>query len=909
MGERNEAMMPRGFSSASADRIRRGLTLSWLVLFVLSILLQYGSLTNPQSTLAVHDEGFFELDGNPTAEAAPGDDWSLLDDGAGDPSNDDSAVASVFITDEVPERSFTGGGSKDDLDMSAGGATDQFWLHAVTPIPDKDDIQHAFAALYGDIIYFGADRFDNDGDAQVGFWFFKNGINVNGNGTFTPPHTVGDLLVLSHFTNGGAVSTIELYEWVGSGGDTNGTLDLVASGQTCTNAPAADKACAIANAVDVASPWPYDAKQPDPDNIFGANAFFEGGLDLSDVFGPDVPCFTGFLVETRSSQSVDATLKDFASGAFNTCASLTIVKDAIPNDAQDFAFSTTGDDLSSFSLDDDADGTLSNTKVFTGLNPGAYSVTEAAVAGWDLTGLTCNDANGSVNLGTRTASVTLDASENVTCTFTNSKRGHIIVDKVTNPSGDPQSFSFDAGGYADFSLTDAAVPNDSGELVAGIYSVSETVPAGWDLTSATCSDGSPVSAIDLAAGETVTCTFTNTKRGTIIVEKQTSPDGAAGSFTFTGTAAGSISDGGTITVPNLAPGTYTSTEADPTPGFDLTSIICNDANSTGDLASRTATFHLDPGETVKCTFTNAQRGTITIIKNAVPDDPQDFVFSATGSGLSGFSLDDDANATLSNTKTFTNVVAGSYSVTEAAVAGWDLSNLACVGVGGSTGTPSGATANITMTAGGSVTCTFTNSKPPSLFIDKSYVGNTGGTASNGLGIAKVGDTLTYTLAYDLSNGPVTNGVITDTLPNGLAYVANSATNNDEFTFVSYDAATRTLTWTAATVTKDGSVSYKVTVLDGSFNLPQPLVNTATIDSDQTAKDDDTASVLVQVVLAVTSPPTLPPTDTIDSGSSEAPSNPGFGLMLALLAIAGIGLLTGYVTPVAARNHRKEVRRR
>ena len=60
------------------------------------------------------------------------------------------------------------------------------------------------------------------------------------------------------------------------------------------------------------------------------------------------------------------------------------------------------------------------------------------------------------------ARIELDAGETITCTFTNTKRGHIIVDQVTNPSGDPQSFDFDASGgsYADFSLTDAAPPND-----------------------------------------------------------------------------------------------------------------------------------------------------------------------------------------------------------------------------------------------------------------------------------------------------------------------------------------------------------------------------------------------------------------------------------------------------------------
>ncbi len=71
------------------------------------------------------------------------------------------------------------------------------------------------------------------------------------------------------------------------------------------------------------------------------------------------------------------------------------------------------------------------------------------------------------------------------------------------------------------------------------------------------------------------------------------------------------------------PGTYTSTEADPSPIlFALTSIICNDGSSanpsTGNLATRTATFKLDPGETVRCVFTNTKDfhpGTIGFWKN------------------------------------------------------------------------------------------------------------------------------------------------------------------------------------------------------------------------------------------------------------------------------------------------------
>ena len=66
-----------------------------------------------------------------------------------------------------------------------------------------------------------------------------------------------------------------------------------------------------------------------------------------------------------------------------------------------------------------------------------------------------------------------------------------------------------------------------------------------------------------------------------------------------------------------------------------------------------------------------------------------------------------------------------------------------------------------------------------------------------------GDQVTYTLTYDLTDGPVTNGIITDVMPEGLTYLAGTATDNDEFTFESYDSASRTLTWLASNVTKDG----------------------------------------------------------------------------------------------------------
>jgi hypothetical protein len=184
--------------------------------------------------------------------------------------------------------------------------------------------------------------------------------------------------------------------------------------------------------------------------------------------------------------------------------------------------------------------------------------------------------------------------------------GVIIVEKQTVPDGSPQGFEFSTSYGPNFVLADDET-NNSGPLTAGFYAVAEVnIPPGWSLTSATCDDGSDPSTIGLDSGETVTCTFLNDQLvGTIIVEKQTDPDGAPDVFTFNGDAAGAIRDGEQIVLGNLQPGTYSSTETVPA-SWSLMDITCDDANSTGDVGTATATFQLEAGETVKCTFSNRQ---------------------------------------------------------------------------------------------------------------------------------------------------------------------------------------------------------------------------------------------------------------------------------------------------------------
>ncbi|NNG15594.1 MAG: hypothetical protein HKM89_03865 [Gemmatimonadales bacterium] len=269
------------------------------------------------------------------------------------------------------------------------------------------------------------------------------------------------------------------------------------------------------------------------------------------------------------------------------------VPDPDPTDPdQEFAFTSDADGITSFSLSN------GETASSDPISEGTYSVSETVPAGWDLTSATCDNSDDP-------SAVTLGQGDDVTCTFTNTKRGSIAVKKVTLPSGETQSFSFTGDVVA--SLMDGQTSTPV-VVVPGSYSATETVPAGWDLTSISCDDGNSTGAgatatFNVEPGEDVICTFTNTKRGTIIVEKQTDPDGALASFTFTGDAAGIISDGQQIVVSNMVPGAYSSTEIVPE-GWELTGITCDDGNSSGSGA--TATFNVEPGETVTCIFNNLE---------------------------------------------------------------------------------------------------------------------------------------------------------------------------------------------------------------------------------------------------------------------------------------------------------------
>ncbi len=313
--------MSGGLWRYMSARTRRSVVFVWSALFVFSLGLQYLNLASPASVLAVHDEGLFELDGDATNSGSPGDDWDLVYNGTS------SADDTFFVNDPVDDQnddSFTGGSTKDDLPISG-------WLWKEAKASQaKNDIVNAFAAAYtqggNTYAYFGLTKWEASGDNFVGFWFLKNAIGKSGAGTppgspFSGNHSVGDVLVLANYTNGGAIADFEIFEWVGSGGSVNGTLNLIDLGVPC-DLPGADEACGTTNADYETAPWPFQGRN-EAAGQFPPGTFFEGGINLT-ALGLDDACFTGIVAETRSSQSVDATLSDFALGNFNTCQPPTI---------------------------------------------------------------------------------------------------------------------------------------------------------------------------------------------------------------------------------------------------------------------------------------------------------------------------------------------------------------------------------------------------------------------------------------------------------------------------------------------------------------------------------------------------------------------------------------------------------
>ena len=399
---------------------------------------------------------------------------------------------------------------------------------------------------------------------------------------------------------------------------------------------------------------------------------------------------------------------------------ITITKATLGGDG---TFEFTGD-LGTFEITTTS-GSGSNT--VTDLIPGAYDVTEIVPEGWTLTDISCqSDDESGTSISDATATIDLAEGGNVSCTFTNARDGTIVVEKIADPDDTDQMFDFSSNFAGDFTLgagDSLSTGNLQPSSIAGSYTVSETVPEGWSLVSATCDGGNDPDSIDLQPGETVTCTFSNAiDRGTIVVEKIATPSDTEQLFEFTSNFAGdfTLGAGEDLVTGNLLPsseaGAYSVSETVPE-DWDLVSATCDGDNTPESI-------DLQPGETVTCTFTNVQRASLTVRKIAIGgDDIFDFSSDALGDGTEPlwFSIDtavDDPPEVV-----FGDLEAGTYDVTEhLGDSDWILLDSFCnVGPEQIVENADG-TIIVDILPGQHVTCTFENALPGTVSLTKSTIG-------------------------------------------------------------------------------------------------------------------------------------------------------------------------------------------
>ncbi len=355
------------------------------------------------------------------------------------------------------------------------------------------------------------------------------------------------------------------------------------------------------------------------------------------------------------------------------------------------------------------------------LAPGKYSVAETVAEGWDLADLKCTDptSDSAVDLGSATVTVTLAAGETVKCVFTNAKQPTVTVNKELTPIGSGKfDLLIDGKAYATSvgdGGTTGAVSVKPGEHIVDEKAADGTEPSWFDATTSCLLDGKPIGiAGDFMTkpGDNVICTIKNVRQGSVTVHKVTDPGNSPVAFDFTGDPAGGsfqLFDGGKKTVDHLAPGSYSFSETVPA-GWDLTKLECSGTAAKPVVDGSKVTIALAAGENADCTWTNTEKGHIKISKSTDPAGSSQ-VFDFTGPTDGGsFQLSDGQD------KSF-ELAPGKYSVAESATAGWDLSSLECKDPTDNT-TIDGATANIVLAAGETVSCEYKNTQQGSITVNK-----------------------------------------------------------------------------------------------------------------------------------------------------------------------------------------------
>ncbi|GGC02153.1 hypothetical protein GCM10011352_30430 [Marinobacterium zhoushanense] len=564
--------------------------------------------------------------------------------------------------------------------------------------PNKDDLKRIYlstknvgGSTYLNLAWVRIPQNSTSASAHVGFEFNQGEVGCANSDLVN--RVVGDVLFVYDFEGGNIPPTITMRRWIDAdfatdddqNGNNTGTAFFTDAASPCdidSDSPpcwgdARDlTSLGFAEAEvnrGIAGTIPDDIAPDGTDNLADSE-FGEAGIDLTGagVF-PEGQCTsfgTVFGVSRSSGSSGTAQMKDLVGpGDFtlSNCATVTIRKQTDPDGdtTTDFTFSTSierdnGQSVANFNLKDDG------VNVITLVDPGTYAVTESDPSpGYRLTDITCtgltlddDDLGGDddVDESTRTVNFTIAAGESLDCTFYNAKNPIIKYEKITVGGDGQTGFDFvGTNGVGNDTLTPTG-DGDANKDVSANYTVSdvttdvtinETLPGGWEFTSAICqtatsgqlatvneaTETATISAANLAAnsGKTITCTFTNTKLGDVTVTKAVVNNCAVDSGSFTLEIRETNAGGSLLKTATGGDGT-TTTKSDLSAGTYWTGELANSAY-TATASGACGSVPLAAGGSNSCTITNVRKPTVTIIKKVADGSTWDLLVDDGGDGF------------------------------------------------------------------------------------------------------------------------------------------------------------------------------------------------------------------------------------------------------------------------------------
>jgi fimbrial isopeptide formation D2 family protein/uncharacterized repeat protein (TIGR01451 family) len=583
----------------------------------------------------------------------------------------------------------------------------------------------------------------------------------------------------------------------------------------------------------------------------------------------------------------------------------------------DFSFRVNGGSA----IDFEADGSNAIT-----VDAGTYSVVETAAAGYDTSYANCSQ-------------VVIPNGGSATCTITNERQtGTLTVVKDLNPADDPGRFDLRVDG-----TTEANGVGDGGStgaltLETGSHSVGERADGVTDLADYASwiecrSNGGQGGVIASAAGSgplsvfvtddaNVLCVISNTRVNVSIVKSNDA--GEAGHvepgdlvhYELTVTVNDGMATG--VVVTDVLPSglTYVDGSADPAAGFDadgqhLTWTVGNlaagshsfeydatvDEDAAGSLANL-GCVDADQNDELVCDETTIGVQRVSIDKTSgvegsvLPGTTVDFelTLDVINGPIDSMTIVDQLPAGIGDASAISDggtYDAGSNQITwtlSDVADGEELTYSAVVSASAEAGTHTNVA---TITDGpcvgdGCDDDAIVVVRIPSLVIDKAADAESIVISGPEDALVATPSVVTWTLTYTLTDGPVTNVVITDVIPEGFVFLD-------------------------ASLTESGSVSFRTTVDPETISRAGPTLNTAIIDSDETPEDEGTDSVTV----AVEPPPQggnptpspLPsmPNTSLGIGPGGAPVTVPVELLAAVFIIS-LGALS--LANVKARGRRR-----